>query len=280
MERHSAPPQDMVAADAARALAEDLGSGDLTAALIAPSTTASGRVITREPGVLCGRAWVEAVFAEVDPACELHWQLADGDRMAAGAVLLELQGPARALLTAERTALNFLQTLCGTATRARYYADLVAGSGVRLLDTRKTIPGLRRAQKYAVTCGGCHNHRMGLFDAFLIKENHIAACGGIARAVATARRLAPQQPVEVEVENAAELEAALEAGADRVLLDNFTLPALRAAVQRSTGRAALEASGGVTDANLRAIAATGVDFISIGALTKDFHALDLSLRLD
>ena len=256
-----------------------MGSGDITAALVDATATASGQLISRDDGVLCGRPWAEAVFRTVDARCQLSWDAADGDRISAGQHLLTVTGPARALLTAERTALNFLQTLSGTATRARHYADLVAGTAVKLLDTRKTIPGLRLAQKYAVTCGGCQNHRIGLFDAFLIKENHIAACGSIAAAVAAARALAPDKPVEVEVESAEELGEALAAQVDRIMLDNFGLAALREAVVATAGRAELEASGNVTEASLPAIAATGVDYVSIGALTKDFRALDLSLRL-
>ncbi|MEQ8264304.1 carboxylating nicotinate-nucleotide diphosphorylase [Pseudohaliea sp.] len=271
--------KDTIDADVARALAEDVGDGDITAALVGEDATASGRLVTREDGVLCGRPWAEAVFRAVDARCELRWDADDGDRIRAGQRLFTVTGPARALLTAERTALNFLQTLSGTATRARHYADLVAGTDLKLLDTRKTIPGLRLAQKYAVACGGCHNHRIGLFDAFLIKENHIAACGSIAAAVDAARALAPGKPVEVEVENAEELGQALAAKADRIMLDNFSLAALREAVVATAGRAELEASGNVTGETLPAIAATGVDYVSIGALTKDFKALDLSLRL-
>jgi nicotinate-nucleotide pyrophosphorylase (carboxylating) len=272
-------PQDTIDADIARALAEDVGDGDITAALVDEGATASGQLITREDGVLCGRPWAEAVFHAVDARCALSWDAEDGDRIHAGQRLFTVTGPARALLTAERTALNFLQTLSGTATRARHYADLVAGTELKLLDTRKTIPGLRLAQKYAVACGGCHNHRIGLFDAFLIKENHIAACGSIAAAVEAARALAPGKPVEVEVENAEELGQALAAQADRIMLDNFSLAALREAVVATAGRAELEASGNITEETLPAIAATGVDYVSIGALTKDFKALDLSLRL-
>jgi nicotinate-nucleotide pyrophosphorylase (carboxylating) len=263
----------------ARAIAEDIGDGDITAALIPPGATATAQIITREDGVLCGIPWAEAAFRALDPACALTRGASDGDRIDSGQLLLTVAGSARALLTAERTALNFLQTLSGTATRCRRYADLVAGSGVRLLDTRKTLPGLRLAQKYAVRCGGCHNHRTGLFDAFLIKENHIAAAGGISAAVAAARRLAPERLLEVEVENAGELEQALAAGVDRILLDNFTLEALRDAVATTSGRTELEASGNVTVDTLPAIAATGVDYVSIGALTKDFVALDLSMRV-
>jgi len=273
------PPRDAVLANVRAALAEDIGSGDITAGLIAMGTRASARVITREEGVLCGRPWVDAVFAELDPSVVVEWQAQDGDRVSAGQTLFEARGPARSLLTGERTALNFLQLLSGTATRCRAYADLVAGTGARLLDTRKTIPGLRIAQKYAVRCGGCHNHRIGLYDAFLIKENHISACGGIAAAVAQARAQAPGRPVEVEVEDLAELQQALDAACDRVMLDNFPLEDMVRAVALSGGRAALEASGNVTRDTLLPIAGTGVDYISIGALTKDCKALDLSMRL-
>jgi nicotinate-nucleotide pyrophosphorylase (carboxylating) len=262
------------------ALAEDIGSGDLTAALIPQESNAHGRVICREPGVVCGRAWVNEVFRQLDPAVTITWHVKDGEHVHPERLLFEISGPARSLLTGERTALNFLQLLSGTATRCRHYADLVADTGVKLLDTRKTLPGLRTAQKYAVSCGGCHNHRIGLFDAFLIKENHIEACGGIGAAVARARESAPGKPVEVEVENLDQLEQALEAGADRIMLDNFTLPDLREAVALVSGRAELEASGGITEDTLPRVAATGVDFISIGTLTKDVKALDLSMRLD
>ena len=261
------------------ALAEDIGDGDITAQLISADAVASGRVITREPGVLCGSQWVDAVFAEVDPAIRIEWLKQDGDELAADDPLFNVSGPARGLLTGERAALNFLQLLSGTATRCHHYASLVADTGVRLLDTRKTRPGLRIAQKYAVHCGGCHNHRVGLYDAFLIKENHINACGGIGPAVQTARRNAPGKPVEVEVESLEELEEALAAGADRIMLDNFSLQDMRSAVAVTAHRAELEASGNVTDKTLRPIAETGVDYISIGALTKDCKALDLSMRL-
>jgi nicotinate-nucleotide pyrophosphorylase (carboxylating) len=260
------------------ALAEDVGSGDITAGLIPASTLARARIISREAGVVCGTAWVEEVFRQLDPTVELRWQLEDGQETAPEATLLELAGPARSLLTGERSALNFLQLLSGTASRCRQYADRVAGTGVKLLDTRKTIPGLRTAQKYAVLCGGCFNHRIGLFDAFLIKENHIQACGSIAAAVATARETAPGKPVEVEVEDLQELEQALAAGADRIMLDNFSLEAMREAVELCSGTAELEASGGITEEGLREIAETGVDYISIGTFTKDVRALDLSMR--
>lgn len=273
------PGPEHIRANVLAALEEDIGSGDITAQLIPAATTASGRVITREAGVLCGTAWVDTVFAEIDPAIKLVWQRRDGDALAADDTLFTFSGPARGLLTGERAALNFLQLLSGTATICQRYASMVEGTGVKLLDTRKTIPGLRVAQKYAVSCGGCHNHRIGLFDAYLIKENHINACGSIQQAVTTARSQAPGKPVEVEVENLHELEQALEACADRVMLDNFSLEDLRIAVSVADGRAELEASGNVTDQTLKPIADTGVEYISIGALTKDCKALDLSMRL-
>lgn len=276
---HSAPGADAILANVRAALVEDIGGGDITAALIPADAMAIARIITREDGVQCGRPWVERVFAEVDPSITLQWVASDGSPINAGDTLFTASGPARGLLTAERCALNFLQLLSGTATACRRYADLVADTSVKLLDTRKTIPGLRAAQKYAVACGGCYNHRMGLFDAFLIKENHIKACGGIAEAVAVARASAPGKPVEVEVESPEELEQALAAGCDRVMLDNFTLAQMADAVARTAGAVELEASGNVTDQTLRAIAETGVDYISIGALTKDCKALDLSMRL-
>ncbi|WP_454253575.1 carboxylating nicotinate-nucleotide diphosphorylase [Pseudomonas sp. Marseille-Q7302] len=269
----------VITENVAAALREDVGSGDLTAGLIPAQQHARARVITREAAVVAGSAWVDEVFRVLDPQVTVSWQVADGDRVAPDQVLFELQGPARALLTGERSALNFLQLLSGTATRCRHYADLVQDTAVRLLDTRKTLPGLRRAQKYAVTCGGCYNHRIGLFDAFLIKENHIAACGGIAQAVATARHLAPGRPVEVEVENLQELEQALAAGADIVMLDELSLADMRTAVALTAGRAKLEASGGVNEDTLLGIAQTGVDYISIGTLTKDVKAIDLSMRI-
>ncbi len=262
-----------------KALSEDIGTGDVTAQLIPAERLAHAAVITREAAVISGTAWVDAVFRQLDPRVAVHWRVVDGERVSADQVLFHLEGPARALLTGERTALNFLQTLSGVATRCRHYADLVEGTGVRLLDTRKTIPGLRLAQKYAVTCGGCHNHRIGLYDAFLIKENHIAACGGIAEAIAAAHRLAPGTPVEVEVESLDELEQALRAAADVVMLDELSLDDMRAAVGMAAGRAKLEASGGISDETLRVIAETGVDYISIGALTKHVRAIDLSMRL-
>ncbi|WP_137887284.1 carboxylating nicotinate-nucleotide diphosphorylase [Pseudomonas sp. 2FE] len=268
-----------IEANVRRALREDIGSGDITAQLIPAERLAQATVITREAAVICGSAWVDAVFRQLDPRVAVHWQVQDGERVAPNQALFHLEGPARALLSGERSALNFLQTLSGVATRCRHYADLVAGTGVKLLDTRKTLPGLRLAQKYAVTRGGCHNHRIGLYDAFLIKENHIAACGGIVQAVQTAHKIAPGKPVEVEVESLAELQEALDAGADIIMLDELSLEEMRSAVQLTAGRAKLEASGGINESSLRTIAETGVDYVSIGALTKDVKAIDLSMRL-
>jgi nicotinate-nucleotide pyrophosphorylase (carboxylating) len=265
--------------DVRRALTEDVGSGDITAELIPVDRHASARILTREAAIFCGSAWASEVFRQVDPQISCQWLVKDGDPIEADQVFCILNGPARGLLTAERSAMNFIQTLSATATRSRHFADLVNGIGVRLLDTRKTLPGLRMAQKYAVTCGGCHNHRIGLFDAFLIKENHIAACGGILEAVQQARSLAPGKPVEVEVESLDELQQALAAGADIIMLDELSLDEMREAVRLTGGQAALEASGGITEATLRAVAQTGVDFISIGSLTKDIKAVDLSMRL-
>ncbi len=266
-------------ADVKSALAEDIGEGDISAALIPASSTAQAAVTSRQAGVICGTAWVDEVFAQMNAPVCLNWLVHDGDQVSPDSLLLQLTGSSRALLTGERTALNFLQLLSGTATRCAYYASIVEGTGARLLDTRKTIPGLRRAQKYAVTCGGCYNHRIGLYDAFLIKENHIESCGSITAAIETARRNEPDKPVAVEVESFAEMEEALAAAADRIMLDNFDLDGLRQAVAANQGRAELEASGGITDETLRAVAETGIDFISIGTLTKDIDALDLSMRL-
>jgi nicotinate-nucleotide pyrophosphorylase (carboxylating) len=267
----------------ARALAEDVGSGDLTAALVPADRVGRATVITREPAVVCGIPYVEATFAAVDPRARLEWRVAEGDSVAANQLLFSLEGRARALLTAERTALNFLQLLSGTATAAHSYAVLLQGTKCRLLDTRKTIPGLRTAQKYAVRVGGGHNHRMGLFDGILIKENHIMAAGSIAAAVAAARLGPNRVPVEVEVENLQELKQAIQAGADIAMLDNFSLEAMRDAVTVNAGAAKplkLEASGGITTATIREIAETGVDFISVGSITKHVHAVDLSMRFD
>lgn len=261
------------------ALNEDVGNGDITAELIPASDRAQARVISRQEAVVCGRAWVDEVFRQVDPEVQIEWLVEDGDRVARDQVLFRLQGSARSLLTGERAALNFLQTLSGTATLSHEYAQRVAGTPVRLLDTRKTIPGLRLAQKYAVSCGGCFNHRIGLYDAFLIKENHIMACGGIEKAIETARRNHPGKPVEIEVETEEQLERALVAGADIVMLDNFSPERMIAAVKQTNGRAKLEASGNITDETLLDYANTGVDYISIGALTKHCQAVDLSMRI-
>ena len=268
-----------ITANVRAALAEDIGSGDITAQLIPAERLARAKIITREAATICGTAWVDEVFRQLDPRVQVTWNVADGERAMQDQTLFSLEGPARALLSGERSALNFLQLLSGVATRCREYADLVEGTAVQLLDTRKTLPGLRLAQKYAVTCGGCHNHRIGLYDAFLIKENHIAACGGIAQAVASARQIAPGRPVEVEVENLEELQQALDAGADIIMLDELDHDDMRTAVTLNAGRAKLEASGGVNQTTLRGIAETGVDYISIGTLTKDVKAVDLSMRL-
>ncbi|RJX82023.1 carboxylating nicotinate-nucleotide diphosphorylase [Pseudomonas sp. LS-2] len=268
-----------IEANVRRALLEDVGTGDITAQLIPVERLATATVISRDDAVIAGTAWVDSVFRQLDQRVAVHWQVADGERVKPNQALFHLEGPARSLLTGERSALNFLQMLSGVATRSQHYADMVADTQVKLLDTRKTLPGLRLAQKYAVTCGGCHNHRIGLFDAFLIKENHIAACGGIAEAITAAHRIAPGKPVEVEVESLDELKQALDGGADIIMLDELSLDDMREAVRLTAGRAKLEASGGVTDATLRTIAETGVDYISIGTLTKDVKAVDLSMRL-
>lgn len=274
-----APPTD-IAETARRALAEDVGAGDLTADLIPGGTQARAQVISREDAVLCGTAWFDEVFRQLDRKVCVEWNARDGEPVRENQVLCTLAGPARAILTGERTALNFLQTLSGTATVTRRYVEAIRGTKAVVLDTRKTLPGLRTAQKYAVRCGGGQNHRMGLYDAILIKENHIAAAGSVAGAVSAARRTAPAgTTVEVEVEDLAQLNEALVAGADRILLDNFSLKRLREAVHATAGCARLEASGGITLENIRAIAETGVDCISIGALTKHVRAVDLSLRM-
>lgn len=263
----------------AAALHEDIGSGDITALLIPAHQQAKATIITREDCIFCGKDWVIEVFAQIDKEVVIEWNIDDGESAVANSTLFTLHGKARSLLTGERAALNFVQTLSGTATISRYYANLVAHTHVKLLDTRKTLPGLRDAQKYAVACGGCHNHRIGLYDAFLIKENHIAACGGIAAAVTAARRIAHNKPVEVEVENLEELAQALAAQADIIMLDNFTQADMFTAVAINNGQAKLEASGNVTELTLPLIAETGVDFISIGALTKHCQAVDLSMRI-
>jgi|SRR6185437_10182648 len=267
----------------AAALREDVGSGDVTAQLVPGDQRVRGRVVTREDAVLCGRPWAEETFRRLDPGIRLAWRATDGERVAAGAVIFEIEGRARPILTGERTALNFLQLLSATATQTSRFAAAVAGTGCTVIDTRKTLPGLRTAQKYAVRCGGGRNHRMGLYDMVLIKENHIAAAGSIGGAIAAARRVGQGIKVEVEVESLQELEEALRAGPDIVLLDDFSLEDLAAAValNRSRGEpVALEASGSVSLETVRAIAATGVDFVSSGGLTKNVRAIDLSMRLD
>lgn len=262
-----------------RALAEDVGSGDLTAALIPLSRQVHARVISREEAILCGKAWFDQSFLQLDAGIRIDWMARDGAHLRPGQTLCELHGPARKLLTGERTALNFLQTLSGTATMTYRYAEAMGTPNVRLLDTRKTLPGLRLAQKYAVCCGGGKNHRMGLYDAFLIKENHIAAAGSIDAAVRQARQLSsPHTPVEVEVETLDELDTAIAAGADILLLDNMTTEQLRQAVTRVAGRVKLEASGNITLDNIHTVAATGVDYVSTGAITKHLVAIDLSMR--
>jgi len=260
------------------ALAEDIGTGDVTAKLIPEDDFSLASVITREPAIICGIDWFEEVFAQLDSQVFIEWDVEDGDRVEAGQQICSLSGSTRALLTGERTALNFLQTLSSTASIAEQYATAVHGTGVKVLDTRKTIPGLRLAQKYAVSCGGCYNHRIGLYDAILIKENHILAAGGIFEAVQAARFNSPELMVEVEVENLEELQQAIDARAERIMLDNFDLDLLKQAVKITNKQAELEASGNVTLKTIRAIAETGVDYISTGALTKDVKALDLSMR--
>jgi nicotinate-nucleotide pyrophosphorylase (carboxylating) len=273
------PDAALVAQDVARALAEDFGNGDATADLLPTSASANATVIAREPAVLCGSAWFDACFRARDPAVVIQWHAHDGDRVAADTALCRLHGNARALVGAERSALNFLQTLSGTATVAAQYADAVRGTRTRILDTRKTLPGLRLAQKYAVRCGGATNHRIGLFDAILIKENHIAAAGSLGAAVSAARAAHPNLLLEVEVENFDELDQALAAKVDRIMLDEFSAEDLRRAVAHVAGRVALEVSGSVSLERVRAIAETGVDFISVGALTKHVRAIDLSMRV-
>jgi nicotinate-nucleotide pyrophosphorylase (carboxylating) len=267
-----------IAEDVRLALAEDVGSGDLTAALIPEGEQCVATVISREVAVISGCAWFEEVFRQLDPTITIEWQVKDGDSVVADQLLCTLRGPARTILTGERSALNFLQTLSGTATKTRQYVDAIAGTGCTILDTRKTLPGLRLAQKYAVTCGGGKNHRIGLYDAILIKENHIMAAGSITQAVTRARALFPNISIEVEVENLTELQEAITSQADTVMLDNMSPELMREAVELTAGRCKLEASGNVNMTTIRNIAETGVDFISIGALTKDLQSIDLSMR--
>lgn len=273
------PPD--IPAQVARALAEDIGSGDVTAVLVPGDCVARATLITREAMVLCGTAWVDETFRQLDASIAVTWRARDGAELAAGSTLCEISGPARAILTGERCALNFLQTLSGTATTTRHYAGAVAGTGCFILDTRKTIPGLRLAQKYAVRCGGGRNHRMGLHDMVLLKENHIIAAGSITAAIAAARANSPGIPVEIEVESLGEFREALPARPDVIMLDEFSLADMRTAVTERNAAASgvrIEASGGVSLASVRAVAEAGIDYISIGALTKHLDAIDLSLR--
>ena len=270
--------QSTIKDDVGRALAEDIGSGDVSAELISTETRLSTRLLVREDAVLCGTAWFDEVFQQCDSAIEVSWFATDGELIKSDRVICNITGPAAGLLTAERSALNFLQTLSGTATTTRHYADLIKHTQCRILDTRKTIPNLRLAQKYAVSCGGGLNHRVGLFDAYLIKENHLAACGGIAAAAERARELNPDLLLEIEVESLEQLQQSIGAGVDRVLLDNFSIEETRQAVSLNSQRIQLEASGNVTEQSLVEIAESGVDFVSIGALTKHLRAIDFSLR--
>ena len=263
----------------ARFIHEDLGSTDLTALIVPATTLAEARVLTRVDMVLCGGPWFEAVFALLDPTVHINWLVGEGDQVSANELICKLTGPARSLLTGERTALNLLQTLSGTATLSRRYAQETEGTGLVVLDTRKTIPGLRNAQKYAVRCGGCSNHRFGLYDGILIKENHITSAGSIGLAVRKAMELNTHVPIEIEVETLDELTQALDAGANRIMLDNFDLDMMRKAVTLNAGRAKLEVSGNVSLEKIKAIAATGVDYVSVGALTKNVKAIDLSMRI-
>ncbi|MAD75015.1 carboxylating nicotinate-nucleotide diphosphorylase [Marinomonas sp. M1K-6] len=271
--------QIAIAANVSAALTEDIASGDINALLIPESQTAIAKIITRQDAVLCGTAWVSETFRQVDPSVKLLWHFNDGDNLKADDLIVEVTGPARSLLTGERTALNFLQLMSAVATRTRYFVSKIGRNPVELIDTRKTIPGLRLAQKYAVTCGGGQNHRMGLYDAFLIKENHIAACGGIDKAVQVARTLVPNKLIEVETESLEELEQALQSGVDIIMLDNFSLEDTKKAVELSRGKAKIEASGGINDDTLIDIIQAGVDYVSMGTLTKDIKAVDLSMRL-
>ena len=273
------PIPDDLYSTVANALAEDIGSGDITAQLVEPNQTAHAQVISRQSATVAGFAWFEACFQQLDPNTVIDWCVKEGDNIAAYQTLCHIQGNARVLLTAERAALNFLQTLSATATQVQQAVELVSDTNVILLDTRKTLPGLRQAQKYAVRCGGGQNHRMGLYDAFLIKENHISAAGSIRAAIENAHKIAPNKPVQTEVENLQQLQEALRIGIDSVLLDNFSIEQLRAAVEICEGRCKLEASGGVDAQTLHQIAETGVDYISLGSFTKHINAIDLSLRL-
>lgn len=264
--------------DIAHAMMEDIMDGDITAMLIDEQEISTARIITREDMVMAGKPWVNALFKQIDDSVELNWQVNDGDFVSANEALLILKGNSRSLLTGERIALNFIQTMAAVATKVNRYAKLIEDLPTQLLDTRKTIPGLRMAQKYAVLQGGGYNHRVGLYDQFLIKENHIMACGGIKQAIAKAKQLKPNLPVEIEIENFEQLEQALNAGADIIMLDNFSTEEMQKAVEIVNGQCKLEASGDITDKNLREVALTGVDYISMGALTKHVQAIDLSMR--
>ena len=261
------------------ALSEDIGSGDITALLIDPATEANAEIVVKEDGIICGIPYAESAFRQLQNhnRLSLKWLFNDGDKVKQGQTLAKIGGNARQLVSAERTALNFLQTLSGTATKSHYFSNLIQHTSTKILDTRKTLPGLRNAQKYAVRVGGCHNHRQGLYDAFLIKENHISACGSIGSAITKARKLAPKKTIEIEVQNIKELTAALNSEADTVMLDNFDLPTIKEAVNLNDGRVNLEVSGNIDETSLISIAEAGVDYISIGALTKNIQALDLSL---
>lgn len=270
---------ESISHNASDSLNEDIGRGDITAGLIPDGASCSAHVVCRERAVLCGQPWFDEVFRQLDPEVSVEWLVEEGAEMRPDQVICQLSGPARSILTGERAALNFLQTLSGTATVARQYSDLVKGSDIKILDTRKTIPGLRQAQKYATVVGGCQNHRMGLYDAFLIKENHITACGGINSAVRAARELAPGKPVEVEVESLVEYEEALSAGADIIMLDNFTPDLIRQAVALKRGGVKIEISGNLDEQNLSNVAIPGVDYLSSGSLTKHCRAIDFSMRV-
>ncbi len=279
MSRIETPVQQEIESDVRRALDEDIGSGDISAEILPEGQLGNATVISREAAVISGRPWFDCVFALLDPSVQTDWQVNDGDKVQAGQTVCTLHGHSRSLLSGERCALNFLQTLSATASQTRRYVEAIQGTNATILDTRKTLPGLRLAQKYAVRCGGGSNHRMGLYDAYLIKENHIEAAGSIAAAVHTARTNHPGYSVEVEVENLDELQQALDAEVERVLLDNFDLPGLSQAVGLANGQTELEASGGISLDTIRQVAESGVDFISVGAITKDIQAIDLSMHL-
>jgi len=273
-------PQSVIEENVFNALREDIGDGDITAELIPQDNISLATVISREPCIFCGLDWFEETYRQLDDEILIDWCVDDGDKLEAGQVICTLSGSSQHIVTGERTALNFVQTLSATATVSALYASKVEGSEAKVLDTRKTIPGLRMAQKYAVSCGGCENHRLGLYDAFLIKENHIKACGSIASAITEARFHNPELSVEVEVENMDELQQALDSGADRVLLDNFDLDTMKQAVELCAGKTITEASGNITLENIQQVAQTGVNYISTGSLTKNIQAIDLSMRFD